>query len=177
MLCTREARRNYWEKDLPLFKSNKKPFPENIKLNNRDDLINHLFKPNELQSYQQQGKMHILQNIPQSTLGYFRGESLISINELEIDRAEMDHIAIQEMYEFEENGNDVLTLPIAVGYVLVKENKLEEKERPFSTYIMPTAINHIKHTNDGMYQSSYIHSIIPQKRISRQNIHWLPYYP
>ena len=115
MLCTREARRQYWEKDLPLFKSNKKPFPENINPNNRDELINYLFKPKELQSYQQQGKMHILRNIPQSTLGYFRGELLVSINKLEIDRAEMDHIAIHEMYDYQRNGNNMLTLPITVG--------------------------------------------------------------
>ena len=121
--------------------------------------------------------MHILRNIPQSTLGYFRGESLISINELEIDRAEMDHIAIQEMYEYEENGNDMLTLPIAVGYVLVKENKLEEKKRPFSTYIMPTAIHHIKHTKKGMYQTTFTHQFINNKRTLRPNVHWLPYYP
>ena len=121
--------------------------------------------------------MHILRNLPQSTLGYFRGELLVSIKKLEIDRAEMDHIAIHEMYEYQRNGNNMLTLPIAVGYVLVKENKLEEKKRPFSTYIMPTAINHIKHTKKGMYQTTYLHRIIPHKRILRPNIHWLPYYP
>ena len=71
MLSTRAIRRHYQENDLPFFKSNKLSFPQDINLNKRENLIKHLFKPQELQVYQQKGKMHILRNIPPSTLGYF----------------------------------------------------------------------------------------------------------
>ena len=177
MLSTRAIRRQYQENDLPIFKSNKSTFPNNINLNKRENLIQHLFKPQELQTYQQNGKMHILRNIPTSTLGYFQGELLISINKLEIERVELDTIAIQEMNAYNRQGENIHNMPIAVGYILVKENKLEEKKRPFSTYIMPTPINHIKHINNNMFSSHYDNNIRLHERTLRANTHWLPYYP
>ena len=102
---------------------------------------------------------------------------LVSINKLEIERSELDTIVIQEMHEYNRHGDSIQNMPIAVGYVSVKENKLEDKQRPFSTYIMPTPINHIKHINDRMFSSHYDNDIRLQERILRPNTHWLPYYP
>ena len=155
----------------------KSPFPNNIDLNKRDKLLQHLFSPQELQAYQCRGKMHILKNIPPSTLGYFCGESLVSINELELDRAELDSIALEEMSKYSRPGENIHNIPIAVGYVLVQENKLGEKKCPFSTYIMPTPINHIKHINERMFSGHYDNDIRTHERILRANTHWLPYYP
>ena len=71
MLSTRAIRRQYQENDLPVLTSDKTPYLNNIDINKRDKLLQHLFSPQELQAYQQKGKMHILRNIPPSTLGYF----------------------------------------------------------------------------------------------------------
>ena len=49
--------------------------------NNREAHLKHLFTATELMRFQREGKMHILCNIPPSTLGYYKGEYLMSINE------------------------------------------------------------------------------------------------
>ena len=120
------------------------PVPPKI-LNNREEHLKHLFTATELLRFQREGKMHILQNIPPSTLGYYKGECLVSINEPPMTKVELKAIAMRhpETANWGRACQPIktrTTFPIAVGYTLVKEHhELEAgKGRPFSTYILPS---------------------------------------
>ena len=184
MMCSRKLRRQYQEPDLPLLpKSSATACLEPPNIHNREKLLQHLFTPQELLSYQRNGKMHILRNIPQSTLGYFCGESLISINENEISRAELVEIAKREFNKYNNLQADVFAIehaPIAVGYHLVKEDSIANEqgiERPFKTFIMPSSEFHVKFEDIFMYDDQGDNYLLPGERHLKANPFWLPYYP
>lgn len=100
-MCSRKLRRQYEEPDLPLLPLNSDELClDYYQKHKRETLLKHLFIPQKILSYQRQGNMHILRNIPQSTLGYFRGECFISINEREIHRSELVEITKQEFNKY-----------------------------------------------------------------------------
>ena len=184
MMCSRKMRRQYQEPDLPLLpKSNDKPCLKQPHLNDRNELLNHLFTPQELLSYQRRGKMHILRNIPQSTLGYFCGESLISINERELHRAELVEIAKKEFNLYINQFSPyqaVVNVPIAVGFYLMKEmSTVNEKgfPCPFKTFIMPSPYLHVKYEYIFMYDHQEENYPLTGERHLKANPYWLPYYP
>ena len=127
--------------------------------------------------------MHILRNIPQSTLGYFCGESLISINENEIHKAELVEIAKREFHKYNIQQADlyaVTNVPIAVGFYLVKEMKTENEHgftRPFKMLIMPSPDFHVKVEDIFMYDNQDDNYPLPGERHLKANPYWLPYYP
>ena len=76
------------------FPSEYNPVPPVI-LNNREAHLKHLFTSTELMRFQREGKMHILRNIPPSTLGYYKGKCLVSINEPPMTKVELEAIPLK----------------------------------------------------------------------------------
>ena len=101
------------------------------------DKIKHVFENEEVRRIKRNGKLPILLNIPPSTLGYFKGECLVSIDKSPMTRNELLNIANKENY-----FKDKKTLSnrdkgyIAMGHMLVEEEELD-KNRPFKSYIVP----------------------------------------
>ena len=139
------------------------------------DQINYVFENEEVCRIKRNGKLPILLNIPPSTLGYFKGECLVSIDQSPMTRSELLNLATKETY-FE----DKKTLSnkdkgyIAVGYMLVEEDELD-RNRPFKSYIVP-----IKQCSPSFSPCSSTYHMNPSRKGEQRfcpNPHWLPYFP
>ena len=124
--------------------------------------------------------MNILRNIPPSTLGYYKGECLVSINEPPMTEVEVESIALKNP----KTANWVLacqpvktrsTIPIAVGYILVEEyHKMEEeKGRPFKSYILPSHHCSLFHSMTPTLQPTFAddNNLKSGERTLRANVH------
>ena len=67
-------------------------------IRDREAHLKHLFTEEELRQFTRDGKIHILRNIPPSTLGYYKGECLVSINEPPMQKVDLEEI-VSHVYE------------------------------------------------------------------------------
>ena len=92
---------------------------------NKEKHINFIFDEEEICTLKRNGMMSTIRNTPPSTLGYFRGECLISTIEISLSRGELDSIAYKEAITTNHiriKETDMYKIPIAVGYVLIQES-------------------------------------------------------
>ena len=75
----------------PLFNipPEEKQVPPNL-IQDREAHLCHHFTEDELRRFTREGKIHILRNIPPSTLGYYKGECLVLINEPPMHKVKID---------------------------------------------------------------------------------------
>ena len=119
---------------------------------NKEEHIKFIFTEEEIRTFKRNGMMSVIRNTPPSTLGYFRGECLVSTIEMPMRKGELNHMAYAEMTgrsNLRIPETDTYRIPIAVGYILVQEmiQEVEDsggqlysdgKARTFRSYIAPT---------------------------------------